>query len=93
MEDEVVEELTKSAPFTNINRAPIAVSCKRELISFIRLITERSESKYPRARDISSYIMQRILNGITTNTRKVYNLRHYKVHLRLHQHQWHPINM
>ena len=55
MEDEDIEELTKSATSNASKRVPIATSSKRELVSFMRLITERSENNDPRARDISSY--------------------------------------
>ena len=55
MEDEDVDKLTKYAPSNASNRAQIATNSKRELLSFMKLITERSENKDPRARDISSY--------------------------------------
>ena len=52
MEDEDVEELSKYAPSNASNRAPIMTSSKRELMSLMRLITERSENNDPKAREL-----------------------------------------
>ena len=38
MEDEDEEELTKSAPSNNSNRAPVTTSTKRELMSFVSVL-------------------------------------------------------
>ena len=43
MEDEDIEDLTKHAPSRGSNRAPIGLSYKRELMSFMRFTTERIE--------------------------------------------------
>ena len=57
-----MEDLSKSASVRGNNaRATIGARFKRELMSFMRLITERSENNDPRARDISSYTASDII--------------------------------
>ena len=74
LDHEDVEDLTKSASIRGNNaRAPIGTKFKKELISFMKMMTERCDNNDLTARDIGRYNADNITEHYLNRIRHLQN--------------------